>query len=414
MLTKLVHWLFGYLTIHISGISPERFINLCSSSRRMFIWNIIKDDEHYRFNISVRNYRKLKPIFRKTRLIPKIYKKHGLPFLLHKHRKRKGFFIGIIICSLLIYIMSLYIWEITISGGYKYTPEAMLKFLSENGIKPGIKKKNASGSKIEELIRLSFSDIGWVSAEIKGTRLIIKITETSMPAPVEEATAPSHMVAAKDAVVKSIVTRSGTPMVKPGDVVRKGDILVSGIVEVTNDFGEIINKKPVIASADIECSSYYDYYDAFSMTYTVKIFTGKKKTGYYVTVFGKKIILYNPRYSYDMYDIIVNENTVRINESFYLPIRYGTITVREYYKQRNKYSESEAIDLAKERINRYFSKLSEKGVSITRNNVKTEIIDNMCVSKGRIHVLEPAWEYRIVDESEWRINRIDEHNGNNN
>jgi len=203
-------------------------------------------------------------------------------------------------------------------------------------------------------------------------------------------------------------------MVKPGDVVRKGDILVSGIVEVTNDFGEIINKKPVIASADIECSSYYDYYDAFSMTYTVKIFTGKKKTGYYVTVFGKKIILYNPRYSYDMYDIIVNENTVRINESFYLPIRYGTITVREYYKQRNKYSESEAIDLAKERINRYFSKLSEKGVSITRNNVKTEIIDNMCVSKGRIHVLEPAWEYRIVDESEWRINRIDEHNGNNN
>ena len=43
-------------------------------------------------------------------------------------------------------------------------------------------------------------------------------------------------------------------MVKPGDVVRKGDILVSGIVEVTNDFGEIINKKPVIASADIECS----------------------------------------------------------------------------------------------------------------------------------------------------------------
>ena len=37
--------------------------------------------------------------------------------------------------------MSLYIWEITISGGYKYTPEAMLKFLSENGIKPGIKKK---------------------------------------------------------------------------------------------------------------------------------------------------------------------------------------------------------------------------------------------------------------------------------
>jgi similar to stage IV sporulation protein len=250
MLNKLKNWFLGYLTVHISGTSPERFINLCGN-RRIYIWNIVKDKEKYKFNISVKNYKKLKPIFRKTRLLPKIDKKHGLPFFLYINRKRKGFFIGIIMCMILVYIMSLYIWDISIQGGSKYTPEALLKFLAKNEIKAGIKKKHIDGNKIEEGIRLAYKDIGWVSVEVKGTRLIIKITETNMPAPIEEATAPSHMVATKDVVIKEIITRTGTPMVKPGDVVKKGDIMVSGILEVKDDFDGILERKPVIASADI-------------------------------------------------------------------------------------------------------------------------------------------------------------------
>lgn len=413
MLKKLKHWLMGYLTVHISGTSPERFINLCGN-RKIYIWNIVRENEKYKFSLTVRNYRKLKPVVRKTGLIPKIDQKHGLPFLIQKNRKRKGFFIGILICMVLVYIMSLYIWDIEILGGSKYTPQALLKFLGELDIKPGIRKKYIDGSKIEEEIRLAYEDIGWVSAEVKGTRLIIKITETNMPAPVIEATAPSHMVATKDAVVKEIITRTGTPMVKPGDVVRKGDILVSGIVEVKDDFGGVLNKKPVIASADIVCKSFYDYYDEFPLTHIVRIFTNNKKKGYYITLWGKKIFLYNPRYSYELYDIIVDENTLHITDSFYLPFQYGTVTIREYIEQKNKYSESEAKELAKEKLKRYFDKLSGNGVSILKNNVNITVNNNKCIAEGRIFVEEPAWEYKVIDESEWRIEQTDEHNGNNN
>jgi similar to stage IV sporulation protein len=354
------------------------------------------------------------PIFRKTKLIPKIEKKHGLPFFINRYKKRKGFFLGLIICIILVYIMSLYIWDIEVLGGSKYTPEAILKFLSENNIKAGIKKKNIDGSKIEEEIRLAYEDIGWVSAEVKGTRLIIRIRETNMPTPVIRTTAPSHIVATKDAVIKEIITRSGTPMVKPGDVVRKGDILVSGIIEVMDDFGGILSKKPVVASADIVCKSFYDYYDSFPLDHTIRIFTNKQKKGYYITLLGKKLFLYHPRYSYSMYDIIVNENTLHITNTFYLPFQYGTITVREYIEQKDKYSENEALEIAKNKLQRYFDKLSENKVTITKNNVDTTIKNNTCISKGRILVEEPAWEYKIIDESEWRIEQTDEYNGNNN
>ncbi len=412
MLRRLMNWLRGYLSVRIHGASPERFINLCCN-RRIYLWNLIRDGEDYQFLITVKNYKKLKPVVRKTGLIPRIHKRYGLPFYLHRYRKRKGFFAGVLICILAVYILSLFIWDINILGGSKYTPEAMLKFLNDNGIYTGIKKKKVDCQEIEETIRLAYNDIGWVSAEIKGTRLIIKITETNMPAPIEEAIAPSHIVATKNAIVKSIITRTGTPLVKPGDVVKKGDILVSGIVEVKDDFGLVLDRKPVIASSTVACKSYYDYYNTFSVNHIIKDYTNKVKKGYYITVAGKKIFLHNPSNPFAMYDIIVDENTLHATDSFYLPLRYGKVTIREYNERKQTYTEEEAVSIAKARLKRYLDRLSENGVLILENNVTISIENNICTAKGRIIVEEPAWEYRSIDESEWRIEQTDEHNGDN-
>lgn len=409
MLEKLLHWLRGYLGIQIRGTSPERFINLCRH-KKLHIWNLTKKDDIYQFNITLNNYWNIKPVVNKTGLVPKIIKRTGLPFLLHRYRKRKGFFIGLFLCIISVYIMSLFIWDINILGGMKYTPEAMLKFLKEKDVYAGIMKSRVDCQEIEETIRLAYNDIGWVSAEIKGTRLIIKITETDMPAPMGEARAPSHMVATKDAIIKSIITRTGTPAVRPGDIVKKGDILVSGIVTVKDDFDVVLDLKPVIASATIRCKSYYDYYDAFLMDYKAKEFTGEMKNGYYITIFGKKIFLYNRRNPYVRYDIIVNENTLHITDSFYLPLRYGMITVREYEELEKTYTEEEAESIAKTRLKRYFDRLSSNGVYITENNVTIRFKDNKCIVEGRILVEEPAWEYRVINESEWRIEQTDEYN----
>jgi similar to stage IV sporulation protein len=412
MLVKLLNWFRGFVLVRLRGTSPERFINLCCN-KKIYIWDLKRVEEDYQFYISIKNYRKLRPIAKKTGMVPRIKRRIGFPFLVHRYRKRKGFFLGIIICIVLVYIMSLYLWDISILGGSKYTPEAMLKFLSRNQVHTGILKKKINCQEIEETIRLSYKDIGWVSAEIKGTRLIIKLTETNMPAPAEPAIEPSHMVATKNAIIKEIITRSGTPMVKKGDVIKKGDILVSGILTVKGDFDEIVNLETVVADADIICSSYYDYYDSFSMDYLEKIFSGKKKRGYYLELFGKKLFLYNPSNSYRDYDIIVNDNALHVTDTFYLPFRYGTITTREYGKEKRTYTGEEANAIANARLNRYIKKLSENNVLINENNVKVTIENNTCITQGRILVEEPAWEYKTIQENEWRIEETDEHNGDN-
>jgi similar to stage IV sporulation protein len=412
MLIKLLNWVRGILWVQISGTAPERFINLCCN-KKIFIWNLIQVEHGYQFCILARNYKKLKSIARKTKIVPKIKRKRGLVFILHRYKKRTGFFTGLILCMVLIYVMSLNIWDISILGGSKYTPETMLKFLNQNQVYTGILKRKVDCQEIEETIRLTYKDIGWVSAEIRGTRLIIKITETNMPAPARPAMEPSHITATKDAIVKKIITRSGTPMVKEGDVVKKGDILISGIITITDDFGVEISREPVVADADIRCSSFYDYKDIFSMNYTYKNYTGKSKKGYYITFFGRKLFLYNPSNSYAMYDIIVDEKSLHITDSFYLPLKFGRIETREYMEEKRQYTEEEARSIATERLKRYFDKLTQRDVLITENSVKITIEKNKCITSGRILVEEPAWEYTTIQENEWRIEPVDEHNGDN-
>lgn len=412
MIEKLLLWLRGYLLCYIKGYSIERFINLCRV-KGIEILNLRKSSEGYVFQLALKDYRQIQPIARKTKTVPYIKKRYGLPFLLHRYRRRKGLFIGILLFVCLIYTMSLFIWDISIMGGYKYTKEALLEFINENKVYTGMLKSDVDCQKIEEKIRLQYKDISWVSAEVKGTRLIIKFTETNMPIPKQEAREPSDIVATKSAIVTKIITRNGTPKVKIGDVIQKGDVLVSGVVDVVGDFDALIRKKLVVADADIICKSYYNYNESFPLEYTKKLYTGKEQVKYSLQVAQKKISLYSPRISYKSYDIITDEAVLKLSWNFYLPLRYEVTTYREYVSKKQVYTNEEATNIAMTRLKEYLDTLVENGVDIIENQVSIQIDNNTCTASGKIIVYESCWDYKQIEENEWRDNNADELNGNN-
>ena len=88
-------------------------------------------------NISIPGFRKLKPIIRKTGTKVSIVERFGLPFFLHKYRKRKMFFAGALLFAALIFLMSRYIWNIDIKGNLTYTDETLLKFLKTREVEMG-------------------------------------------------------------------------------------------------------------------------------------------------------------------------------------------------------------------------------------------------------------------------------------
>ena len=234
-----------------------------------------------------------------------------------------------------------------------------------------------------------------------------------MPVPKIETQKPSNIVATKPGIITKMITRNGTPKVKIGDMVKKGDILVSGVVDVIGDFDALIRKKLVTADADIVCKSYYDYNESFSMKYIKKIYTGRKQQKLSFEAMNKKISLYSPRISYKSYDIIMDETVLKLSWNFYLPLRYQITTYQEYISKQQMYTEDEARSIAMTRLKEYMDTLVNHGVEILENNVTIKIDKNTCTTSGKLVVYESCWDYKQIEENEWRDNNTDELNGNN-
>ena len=238
MLRYILNNLAGYLRIRVEGYSPERFLNLCCY-HGIFLWNLRPAKGAYEMNIRVRDFRRLRPMVRKSRAKVRITQKRGVPFFIHKYRGRKLFFTGSVIAICLIFLLSSFIWRIQIDGNLARTDEVLLSFLTEKGIACGMAKKNVDCDRIEKDIRMEYDDIIWEA----------------------EAEAPMDIVAEADGIIQKIITRKGNPLVREGSEVKKGEILVSGSVEVKNDSDEVTGYQYRVSDADIIAQTTVAYTD---------------------------------------------------------------------------------------------------------------------------------------------------------
>ena len=187
MLNTIIRYIQGYLLIQVTGYSPERFLNLCSR-KQIYLWGLEPKENSYEMFITIRGFRKLKPILKKTRTKVTILNRLGLPFFFHKYRKRKVFFFGILFCVIFIYVMSLFVWNIHIEGNFTRTDEVILEFLESKHIKHGMLKKKVNCERIVKDIRKEFVEqatvyYNWILAkgEARAEKVLAKGSEIKRP-----------------------------------------------------------------------------------------------------------------------------------------------------------------------------------------------------------------------------------------
>lgn len=396
---KIIFNIWGNLHVKLIGNTPERFLNICNAND-IDIRQVEYKEGYYYFWITPRDYKKLLPIVFKTNMRPVIIEKKGVPFLIFRYRKHQCFLIGIMLSFFIIYILSLYVWEIDFEGNSIYSDEIMMNCLKENNIVPGVKIKGIDCVDIEKMFRKKFKEITWVSAEISGTRLLIFIKENDED-PIEVQSEDScDLIATKDGIVDSIITRTGTPMVKAGDKVKTGDILVSGEIITYDDADAPINRKWVHADADILLKTSYEYENELKIAYQYKIYTGKCKKIYYIDINGNRKNL-GIKPDFDTFQVYNNAKKIKLTKNFFLPLEYGTMEYVEYYIDTDFYTESEAKSILERRFLTFLENLARKGVQIIEKNVKIEKNAVSYFYSGEISVLEAAFiESKPVDLTE--------------
>ena len=410
MLEKLFQYLQGYLILELCGIEKERFINLCKN-REIEIVHIFSINHTWYCKIKCRDYKKIKVFLKKTGCSLRIKTKRGLPFLLMKVKKRKGLVIGSILFFLLVTQCAGRIWNISVDGGFIHTREQIMQVMAEElKVYGGVPKETIDCFDIEKRLRLDYNEIGWISVEKRGCCLFVRMNESTMPKQVSSMETPSHIVASQDGIVKKIEVLAGVPMVKVGDAVKKGDILISGIIPIVGDFEELIRNQPVAATGAVYLESDFSYNARFPLRYEQKNFT-KEASGIEIFLFGRKLFSYIPRYSGEKYDIMSTDIVPYAFEDYQVPVLLRKYRCMKYESEVMVMTSEEAKEKAKNAWEEFLSDWESQGVRIIRAEYSPKVSKGACTVTGTMAACGNFISYQEILEEEWKIQ--DEHSGDN-
>jgi len=320
----------------------------------------------------------------RVKVISKVRKGYKKPFLNKKYIT--SYIIGIFIFAIIIKVFTFYIWNIKFEGNTTITENELQSCLKNFKIIPGVEKNNIDCNYIENKIRLEFPEISWVCAEIKGNNLIVHINEQYRKDMVEQIEGTYNLVSKSNSVIYSVVTRKGTPMVKKGDVVKPGDVLISGVVNITNEYDEKLKTYYTPPDGDVIGKTVYYYKKTIPLNNTEKEIYDIKNS-YYVEIFGRDFGKKSNKTD-NSYTVNVNRGVVFFGD-YYFPVRIG-VNKQYFFKEKtNTYSEKQAKELAIESFQFFLQSLVEKQMQICEKSVKIYVEKNQCITEGTITVLEP-------------------------
>ncbi len=378
----------GFLRVHVKGYGATRLINICSK-RNMKLWNVEKTEEGYYLNLFISDFRKIPEIVRKTKVKVVIVEKHGLPFLFVKMSYRKFFVIGAFLCFGWLIFMSRFVWAFEIEGNVCITDEMVLDYLSENNISMGTKLSDIDAEGLEKLFRTEFDDITWISIGQVGTTLTIDIKERDVTEYVEEEDIASSLYAPCDGVITSVMVRSGLSMVKPGDEVLAGELLVDGVLPIIHTDGNVSAYHLVRADADVTLCYTEDYYDEISFYGEEKTYTGESYREYYLCIGDVTMNFHWFSPAYERQETSKTFYQLELWEYFYLPVWFGVTEHKEYVLNRVKLDKKVLEETLYENLTIFLESLEEKGVQNIQKDVKISTSGSMLILSGELIFTTP-------------------------
>lgn len=354
----LLGHLLGYVTIDIEGYFMERFINLCNS-QKIFLWNLQRTNStSMKVNMNIRDFKKIKEIAKKTKCRVKIKTKKGIPFLLHRYKKRKIFALFFLLVLITILALSNFIWNIEITGNETIPKEEIQQILEKHHFSIGSCKIGLQTKNIVEQIRLERDDIAWVGIEVKGTNAIVKVVEADLKPEIIPEQEYCNLIATKEGMIVKVTAQNGTPLVKEGDLVTKGSVLVGGWLE-----GKYTGMRYVHANGEVQAKVWYSQKVEVPLKQVKKLKTGNEENKYSVKINNFEINLSKGVSKFQNYDTIETSKKLKLFSNFYLPIEITKKNYQEYQEQEIIYTVEEAKQIG---IQQAEKKLEEQITSMNK------------------------------------------------
>lgn len=359
MIIFLYRIVFGFLRVCIYGDFKERALTLCAQNG-ITLWNNRLKEGKIECNILVKDFRLLRSVLRGKGVKVHILKKRGVPFILNRYRKRSGILVGAVLFFAIIQLMSGYIWIIDVEGNSKVSTAKILSACHSVGLDIGIRKDSFYPKLKREELMLCLDGVAWSSLNVEGSRLTVNVTEIKER---DKEKTYSNLKAASDGIIEKMDITSGTSVVSVGQAVKKGDLLVSGIIETADGTRFVGSRGKVYAKTKEEIVLSEDYSQKHSVP------TGQTKTKTVIEAFDFKIPLYLGTEKGPFETEKSGKNLKLFSAN--LPIKIHTKKYTFLKEESVTYSYDELCSRLEKRLDEQMKK-TENGELNTKEFIKTE------------------------------------------
>ena len=343
MLKQAVNLLKGQVTGRIECGFPERVLNLCGEYGIPF-WDIRwESPAAFTFTTTWRDWRRLRKLSRRLGCEMKAQLWRGAPFFLGRLRRRYALWVGMVLCAGAMFFGSFFIWDFAIEGTETVSDTEILRALEEYGVGFGTFGYGVNYSTLRNFMLLEVPRLSYFAINVKGCRAYIQVRERVDAPPLMSQRQRGNTVAAKDALVTDILPWDGEKQVLPGTMVKKGQLLISGVVE--NDFAGV---RYVRGMGRVYGRTWYTLRCQVPLTKAQKTYTGEERTERALLIGKKRIkIDFNSSHPGDTCDKITSWKRWELPAGVALPVQTVTRRLRYYTLEETERSREEALSLAK-------------------------------------------------------------------
>lgn len=273
--------LIGYVNFEMHSEDAVPFIRHCQE-QNIYVWDVRKKDSDI---VTGKLY--WHQFKRWTELAVHLdvdmhqdVSKGLLPFVL-RFICRKEIITAAVISVLFVLLLSNLVWKIEVAGVSKEIEMKIRRELDNHGLYGGAMTFQASPlDEIQQALLYDIPELLYLGIEKKGT--VYRIDAVEKLQEKKESESPSaFLVASKTGVVDKMLLKSGIAKIEVHDFVEKGDVLVTGVVELEeagDDPDKEVKTEVIGAEGKVYATTWY------KMVVTMPVHTNKENlTGAYRT-----------------------------------------------------------------------------------------------------------------------------------
>lgn len=337
-----IWFLRGYFFLEISGASPQWALNRLTQNRVPF-WSVLwKDDFTVTIAVPRKYLKQAEKCIELGMCRKSSCKETGFPKLARSmlHRPVMQFFL--VLSFLMIWILPQFVLFYQVIGNETVPEAQILRALDEIGVSFGIYGPNIDPQRISNQVLKKIPDLQWITVNQNGCRAQVIVRERPDVPEIYHRKGLSNVIATQSGVITEQSIFAGQAVHQVGDTVLKGDLLVSGMVDLERTC--TVER----ARAEIYARTWRESKAAIPSTYLAKSYSGKKQTRIWLCLGEKRMKIFgNSGISPWNCDKITRKKPLQLPGGLLLPISVEIQTLCFYEPRSCPLPSEDATEILK-------------------------------------------------------------------